>query len=163
VSHDLITGWGLSDTCGCAARCRKPKRQRNCSALRFSTIPRTSPRPRATEARPNPFQRIGPEELDDKQDFRLTSGEKQRLREEAALAGISVGALVRRRSFGRTVISQVDLTMIGELRRLGGLMKLLHNQSGGAYSGETFEALQQIKAAITRLATDPRGTDGSTP
>jgi hypothetical protein len=107
------------------------------------------------EAGPIPFQRIGPEELDDKQDFRLTSAEKQRLREESALAGISVGALVRRRAFGRTVIARSDLAMIGELRRLGGLMKLVHNQSGGAYSGETYEALQQIKAAITRLAKDP--------
>jgi hypothetical protein len=61
------------------------------------------------------------------------------------------------------VIAQVDLTMIGELRRLGGLMKLVHNQSGGAYSGETYEALQQIKSAITRLAKEPPKPDEPAP
>jgi hypothetical protein len=153
----------LSDTCGCAARCRKPKNQEELLGASLLDNSPDQARGRGRRRQAIPFQRIGPDELDDKQDFRLTAAEKQRLREEAALAGLSVGALVRRRAFGRTVIAQADLTMIGELRRLGGLMKLVHNQSGGAYSGETYEALQQIKGAITRLAKDPPKTSEPAP
>jgi len=46
----------------------------------------------------------------------------------------------------------VDATAIRELRRLGGLVKKVHVDSGGAYSKETASALVALRAAIDRLA-----------
>lgn len=42
--------------------------------------------------------------------------------------------------------------IINELRRLGGLQKKIHNDTGGAYSGKTAEILMDIKLAIERIA-----------
>lgn len=55
--------------------------------------------------------------------FRLTQEEKDQLKKEADVAGIPVGELVRRRCFNRPVIAKVDLVMVEELRRQGGLLK----------------------------------------
>ena len=41
--------------------------------------------------------------------------------------------------------------MVNELRRIGGLLKHIHNQSGGAYSRDTAAALVEITAAIKRI------------
>jgi hypothetical protein len=51
--------------------------------------------------------------------------------------GISVGELIRARALDRHVVSRTDATTIRELRRLGGLLKKVHLDSGGAYSRET--------------------------
>lgn len=94
------------------------------------------------------FETIGVNPLDVKVDVRLTSDEKARLQEDADLAGISMSALVRARYFGRPVIANTDLVTIKELRRLGGLLKLVHVESNGAYSKETAAALIQLNEAI---------------
>ena len=67
--------------------------------------------------------------------LRLTASEKERLREDADLAGLSMSELVRRRYFGRPIIANADAIMIKELRRLGGLVKHVHNESNGVNSG----------------------------
>ena len=41
------------------------------------------------------------------------------------------------RALDRPVVSRTDATTIRELRRLGGLLKKVHLDSGGAYSKET--------------------------
>lgn len=84
--------------------------------------------------------------------IRCTTDEKELLKQDADLAAISVSEYVRRRTFGRPVVAHVDAVTIRELRRLGGLMKHLHNESGGAYSNETASVLLEIKRAIERLA-----------
>ena len=43
---------------------------------------------------------------------------------------------------------RTDATTIRELRRLGGLLKKVHVDSGGAYSEETAAALTALRAAI---------------
>jgi hypothetical protein len=85
---------------------------------------------------------------------RLTAAEKARLKDEADLAGLSLSELVRRRSFGRAIIAQADAVTIKELRRLGGLIKNLHNESGGVYSRETAAALVALRAYIEQLARE---------
>jgi hypothetical protein len=67
-------------------------------------------------------------------------------------AGLTLSALSRRRMLGRRVVADVDEVMIRELRRLGGLLKLVHVESGGAYSERTDDALRALKAAIESLA-----------
>lgn len=55
---------------------------------------------------------------------RVTPEEKNRLAEQAKLAGLSVSEYMRRRFWGgRPVIARTDLAMIAELRQMGGLLK----------------------------------------
>ena len=75
----------------------------------------------------------------------------------AAGAGISVAELIRTRALDRPVVSRTDATTIRELRRLGGLLKKVHLDSGGAYSRETASALTTLRAAIFRLTGGDEG------
>lgn len=106
-----------------------------------------------------PFSVKGPEALSVKVDMRVSPREKAQLKEDAALAGISVGELVRRRFYGRPIVALADSAMVKELRRLGGLLKHIHQQSGGAYSRETAAALSELRAAITAVARRADGND----
>ncbi len=99
-----------------------------------------------------PFERHGEEPLDAVVNVRLTAAEKARLCEDALAAGLTISALSRRRMLGRRVVANVDAVTIRELRRLGGLLKLVHVESGGAYSDRTDEALRAVKAAIEALS-----------
>lgn len=69
--------------------------------------------------------------------FRVTPEEKNRLAEQAEIAGLSLSEYMRRRHFGgRPIVSQTDMIMVGELRRIGGLLK--HN----------FETMRQANADV---------------
>ena len=72
-------------------------------------------------------------------------------------AGISVAELIRTRALDRPVVSRTDATTIRELRRLGGLLKKVHLDSGGAYTRETASALTALRAAIVQLAGGDEG------
>ena len=97
------------------------------------------------------------EPLDAVINVRLTAAEKLRLREDADLAGVSVSELVRRRYFGRPIVANADAVMLKELRRLGGLLKHVYRESGGAYSKDTASALVAIKDYIEKLSRVSRG------
>ena len=99
-----------------------------------------------------PFRKKGPAALTERLDVRVSLDEKRQLRAFAAQAGVSVAELVRLRALGRPVIPRTDETMIRELRRLGGLLKKVHVDSGGAYSSATAAALAELRAAIGALA-----------
>lgn len=101
-----------------------------------------------------PFETQGTEPLDAVINVRLTVTEKGRLKEDSDLAGLSMSELVRRRYFGRPIIANADAVMLKELRRIGGLLKHVHNQSDGAYSKDTAGALVALKAYIERLSRD---------
>jgi mobilization protein NikA len=111
------------------------------------------------EAPPMPFRKKGAAGLTERLDVRVAPAEKAHLRALAEAAGIVVADLVRRRALGRPVVSRTDATTIRELRRLGGLLKMVHVGSGGAYSRETAAALNTLHAAIRRLASG----DGAAP
>ena len=56
--------------------------------------------------------------------IRVTLEEKNRLLQQADIAGLSLSEYMRRRFFGgRPLIAQADATMVSELRRVGGLFK----------------------------------------
>ena len=101
-----------------------------------------------------PFEMRGAEPLDAVVNVRLTQCEKARLAEDADLAALSMSELIRRRFFGRPILANADMVMIKELRRLGGLVKHLHNESDGKYSRETAGVLVALKAYIERLSHD---------
>lgn len=104
-----------------------------------------------------PFARRGAAALTARLDVRMAPAEKAQLRETADAAGIGVAELVRRRALGRPVVSRTDATTIRELRRLGGLLKMVHVESGGAYSRGTAAALAALTTAIARLAAGDEG------
>lgn len=101
-----------------------------------------------------PFEVRGRFPLDAIVNVRLTTDEKDRLKEDADLAGMSVSELVRRRYFGQPIIARADIVMIRELRRLGGLLKHLHISSNGEYKQETLATLHALKAAIKAISRD---------
>ena len=84
--------------------------------------------------------------------IRTTAAERAEVVEQAGLAGLTVSAYCRRLVLGRVVAARVDLTVAAELRRLGGLLKHVHAESGGAYSQATADALAAVRAAIERVA-----------
>ena len=99
-----------------------------------------------------PFRKKGPASLTERLNIRLAPGEKQKLRGIAHDGGLSVSDLVRLRALGRPVVCRTDATTIRELRRLGGLLKKVHVDSGGAYSAATANALVALTRAIDLLA-----------
>jgi len=99
-----------------------------------------------------PFEVRGTAPLDAVVNVRLTRVEKERLKEDAGLAGLTMSQLVRRRYFGRPIIANADRATIRELRRLGGLLKHVHNEREGAYSRETAAALAALREYIKQLS-----------
>ena len=94
------------------------------------------------------------EKLDYFVNVRTTRGEKERLKEDAELAGLGVSELIRRRYLGKKIVANTDLALLREMRRQGGLLKHIHLQSNGMYSLETAQALQSITRAFERVAND---------
>lgn len=82
---------------------------------------------------------------------RVTREEKEALVEQARVAGVALSALGRRRFLGHVVIAHEAVIERNELRRLGGLLKLVHQESNGAYSRQTAEVLAQIQARLKVL------------
>jgi hypothetical protein len=105
-----------------------------------------------------PFRRKAAIGLTERLDVRVAPAEKAQLRGIARDAGVAVSELVRLRALGHPVVCRTDATTIRELRRLGGLLKKVHMDSGGAYSQQTAAALGALQAAIDRLAAaEPQG------
>jgi hypothetical protein len=101
-----------------------------------------------------PFQTHGPQPLSVRVTLRFTAEERARLVAVAEAAGVTLSDLIRRRALGKPIVPSVDLAMIRELRRVGGLLKHVHNDSGGAYSETTARVLSDIRAYIEQLSHD---------
>jgi hypothetical protein len=99
-----------------------------------------------------PFRGKGSSGLTARLDVRVAPGEKEQLAVIARDAGLAVAELVRLRALGRPVVSRTDATTIRELRRLGGLLKMVHVESGGAYRQQAAELLTMLRAAVGKLA-----------
>lgn len=83
---------------------------------------------------------------------RFTRAEKDAIRDTAREAGMSLSAYARRRLLGHVVTAGTDRATIRELRRTGGLLKLVHIESEGAYSTRTADALDAVRRCIDRIA-----------
>lgn len=86
--------------------------------------------------------------------FRLTTEERNRIRVQADLAGISDSEYVRLCAGNKNIITNVDMAMIRELRRVAGLLKHIHNTSGGAYSSQTSAMLNKLHLTIMGISLD---------
>lgn len=98
------------------------------------------------------FQKKCAEGMEGRLNLRCPLSEELQIREDADIAGISVSEMVRSRYFGRPIVTHTDRIMIKELRRLGGLLKLVHIESNGAYSKQTADTLAQVSSYITELS-----------
>jgi hypothetical protein len=103
-----------------------------------------------------PFQVQGEEPRTEFIEIRLTASEKQALRDDAELAGLTLSDFVRRRAFGRKITSHADLKVVNELRRLGGLFKHAHIVTGGVLSKETAAVIVDIREAIKAITVAAR-------
>jgi len=83
--------------------------------------------------------------------IRCTPDEKAKAEALANEAGLSLSAFFRKRALGAPVHSKADAAMINELRKMGGLVKHIHNQTDGVNSKETAAVLVELTAAIKRI------------
>ena len=83
--------------------------------------------------------------------IRVTPKERQEIRENAELSGLSMSEYIRRRALSRRVPSRIETKMLSELRRQGGLLKYIFNESHGMYSEQTATALDSLNSFIQGL------------
>ena len=83
--------------------------------------------------------------------IRFTSDERKFIASESDACGITPSSFMRKKSLGKRVSAKTDLRVLAELRRLGGLMKHLHNETKCAYSALTSDCLKEIAAYIRNL------------
>ena len=90
---------------------------------------------------------------------RMYKEDHAELREKAAQTGLTVSEYVRRKSLGKVVKSRTDERMVAELCRVGGLLKHVHVESGGAYSQTTAEMLHELRNVIAMISREVREND----
>jgi len=95
--------------------------------------------------------------------IRVTEFELKELKEDAEEAGLSLSEYGRRRLLGLRVNSRLDVRIVSELRKLGGLIKHLHNESNGMYRSESAEALRTITKYIQNLMKGTPNDSENTP
>jgi hypothetical protein len=99
-----------------------------------------------------PFKVVGDRALTETYKIRLSSEDKEWLRQQAEVAGMSMAKYIRHRAMGLSVVSKADLTMLAELRRIGGLLKLsLHKVSSEGESAvhQTLGVLRDYVKGMT--------------
>jgi hypothetical protein len=92
--------------------------------------------------------------------IRLSEEERQEMREQAEVSHLTVSEYIRRRILGKRIVSQADLAVLAELRRLGGLLKHVHLETRGTYSELTANAIRALEAytkALQRSHTEKKG------
>ena len=83
--------------------------------------------------------------------IRFKPDEKARAEALAQEAGLTLSEYIRKRALGLPVHSKADVQMINELRRLGGLVKHIHNETDGVNSVQTAGVLVALVEAIKRV------------
>ena len=73
------------------------------------------------------------------------------LEQQAHLDGLTLSELIRRRALKRRVLPAVDLRLIAELRKIGGLVKMIYSETGGMYSRKTSAILDELQATVVSI------------
>jgi hypothetical protein len=82
---------------------------------------------------------------------RITEEEAQEIKGQAEASHLTLSEYARRRILGKRVVSQADMNMLAELRRLGGLLKHIHNETRGTYSELTANAIRTLESYAKTL------------
>lgn len=85
---------------------------------------------------------------------RFTLDERQIINGEADICGLSISSFIRAKSLGKRIAPKTDLKVLAELRRLGGLLKHIHNETNGIYSVFTTDCLKEIAAYTRKLSAE---------
>jgi hypothetical protein len=98
-------------------------------------------------------EKSGPDRaLDAVMNVRLTRFEKAQLGQEARRAGLSVSALVRRRSLGRRIpVVEAPLAMVQALRRISVLVEHLDRESAQETSPVVREGAQALRRELQEI------------
>ena len=86
--------------------------------------------------------------------IRTTEEEAERIKELAIRAGMQPAVYVREAALKHKILASTDEATLRELRRLGGLLKYLHQQSNGAYTEQLADVLKALKDYIVKLASN---------
>jgi hypothetical protein len=100
-----------------------------------------------------PFTVEGESALTETYKIRLSPEDKQAIQQQAEAAAMSMAKFMRFRSLGYVVISKADMTVLAELRRIGGLLKQAINKlpsEGQAGVFQTMAALRDYTKELTR-------------
>ena len=80
---------------------------------------------------------------------KVTIEDFERVKESAQIAGMSLCAYARHRLNGAHITAKYDMQVLNELRRLGGLLKMLASQGQ-----PTGPALSELRATMKTLTTN---------
>lgn len=83
--------------------------------------------------------------------LRVTERECALLTDAADLCGLSISSFLRQKGLGKHIVAKTDLRVLAELRRIGGLLKHIHNETKGAYSAKTAEAIREITRYVHQM------------
>lgn len=82
---------------------------------------------------------------------RCTPQQKEQIEMNADALGLSMSEYLRRLGLNEKIKSKADLVAMGQLNRLGGLLKHSFNVNEGANAEETKEALMLINLLLKKI------------
>lgn len=96
----------------------------------------------STQARPGNFPHVIR--------VRVSEADRERLAEAAAVAGMRLGSYARHKLMGAHVSAKIDVQILNELRRQGGLAKKLaaEGQDTSAVLAEIIKTMRAVQASI---------------
>ena len=94
--------------------------------------------------------------------LRVSEEERREMKEQAEVSHLTMSEYIRRRILGKRVVPQADLAVLAELRRLGGLLKHVHNETRGTYSELTADAIRSLEAYARKMERSHDERNGGT-
>ncbi len=110
-----------------------------------------------------PFHVVGEAPMTESIELRMKPREKQRLRDDAELAGTTISEFVRRRALAKRVLAATDLATVRHLRRLGAELKAAHSAADPIPSQRMLAALESIRHFVDGIAPSGGHTPGRGP
>ena len=95
--------------------------------------------------------------------MRVSEEEALEIKGQAEASRLTLSEYGRRRLLGKRVVSQADMNVLAELRRLGGLLKHIHNETRGTYSELTADAIRNLGGyckTLERAHRNKKSEDG---
>lgn len=92
-----------------------------------------------------------PEPCNKKMTISFTEKELQSVRDTVSQTDLSMSEYGRRCILGRSIVSKADEEQTRLLLKITGLLKHIHNESGGAYSNKTLAMLNDVHSLIASL------------
>jgi len=96
---------------------------------------------------------------------RLNAKEQKQILEQANASSLTISEFIRRMALRKEIVPKSELVAIGqltrilgELRRLGGLLKNIHVETQGMYSEDTRKAIQTLDAYVRDLGKTDLGS-----